>query len=246
MVWEQIKNEIANSSEQKIAQQILSKLVTEANSLQDSLARVLANKIGTELFPFQELYNIFTETYSSNKPLVQSLKDDIKAILNRDFACEKLSEPLLFYNGFHGLQLQRMAHYFYRKKENILASFLHERMVSVCSMDIHPAVSIGKRVVIDHGIGLVVGETASIGNDVFMYHNVTLGSVGTHPGDRHPKIGNNVLIGSNVTILGNILIGEGSAVAAGSVVTRSVPSQTLVAGNPAKEIGPAKSFQQKN
>jgi len=119
----------------------------------------------------------------------------------------------------------------------VMAAALQSRSSEVFSVDIHPAAQIGKGVLLDHGTGVVIGETAVIGNNVSILQNVTLGGTGKQHGDRHPKVSDNVLIGASATILGNINVGKGSQVAAGSLVLKSVPPKTMVAGSPAKEVG---------
>ncbi|MBO6524227.1 MAG: hypothetical protein JJ971_10410 [Balneolaceae bacterium] len=245
-MWDRIKADFSNwEAKNPIENTFINNCIFNADSLYESVAFVLSNKISTHLLIVQDWIQLFNKAYNNSDYLRTSLEQDLQAILDRDFACTRISDPLLHYNGFHGLQLQRLANYFFKNGIYATSSLIHDRMISCCSMDIHPAVPVGLGTVIDHGIGVVIGETARIGNNVFMYHNVTLGSNGTIGGDRHPTIEDDVLLGSNTSILGNITIGKGSAVAAGSIVTKSVPPEVLVAGNPAKEIGPAKEFQKK-
>ena len=130
-----------------------------------------------------------------------------------------------------------------------MATALQSRSSEVFAVDIHPAAQIGRGVLLDHGTGLVIGETAVVGNNVSILHNVTLGGTGKEHGDRHPKISDNVLIGASATILGSIQVGKGAQVAAGSLVLKPVPPRTMVAGSPAREIGrisgnPAESMEQ--
>lgn len=135
------------------------------------------------------------------------------------------------------LQAHRVAHLLWRQSRQPLALALHSRIADVFAVDIHPAARIGKGILFDHATGVVVGETAVIGNNVSILHHVTLGGTGKVGGDRHPKIGDGVLIGAGATILGNIKIGEGAKVGAGSVVLIDVPPQTTAVGNPARLVG---------
>ena len=135
------------------------------------------------------------------------------------------------------LQAHRVAHLLWRQSRRPLALALHSRIADVFAVDIHPAARIGKGILFDHATGVVVGETAVIGNNVSILHHVTLGGTGKVGGDRHPKIGDGVLIGAGATILGNIKIGEGAKVGAGSVVLIDVPARTTAVGNPARLVG---------
>ena len=245
-MWDSIVEEFSDYNfKNQLEETFITKHILSAESLPHSISSVLANKISNEKSSFNQFFALFLKAYEDSGFLKKSIQLDLQAVIDRDFACETLSAPLLYFNGFHGLQLQRLAHFFYKTEAFITSSLIHERMVSCCSMDIHPAVSIGSEIVIDHGIGVVIGETAKIGNNVFMYHNVTLGSSGASIGNRHPVIEDDVLLGSNCTVLGNITVGKGSVIAAGSIVTKPVPANVLMAGNPAKEVGPAKQLQKK-
>lgn len=147
------------------------------------------------------------------------------------------STPLLYYKGFHALQAYRVTHWLWGQGRKTLALFLQNRISEVMGVDIHPAARIGCGVMLDHATGFVVGETAVIGDNVSILQGVTLGGTGKECGDRHPKIGNGVLIGANATVLGNITVGEGAKIGAGSVVLAPVPAHATVAGVPAKVVG---------
>ena len=155
----------------------------------------------------------------------------------QDPACEGYSQALLYFKGYHAIQVQRIAHSLWHAGRRILALALQSRGSEVLAVDIHPAAKLGKGVLLDHGTGVVIGETAEVGNNVSILQNVTLGGTGKEHGDRHPKVSDNVLIGANATVLGNIRIGKGAQVAAGSLVLKAVPPKTMVAGSPAKEVG---------
>jgi serine O-acetyltransferase len=138
--------------------------------------------------------------------------------------------PFLYYKGFHALQWHRVGHWLWRSQRWDLAHFLQSRVSEVLAVDIHPAVPVGSGVFIDHGTGLVVGETALIDDDVSILHEVTLGGTGKERGDRHPKVRNGVLLGAGAKVLGNVEIGRDAKVAAGSVVLHDVPPGATVAG----------------
>jgi serine O-acetyltransferase len=146
-------------------------------------------------------------------------------------------EPFLFFKGFHALQAYRITHWLWTKGRDALALHFQSRISEVFGVDIHPAARIGRGVMIDHGTGVVIGETAIVEDDVSLLHGVTLGGTGKEQGDRHPKIRRGVMIGASATILGNIEVGAYSRVGAGSVVLAPVPERCTVAGVPAKVIG---------
>jgi len=161
----------------------------------------------------------------------------------RDPACDRYSLPFLYYKGYQGLQMHRIGHYLWRRRRRELARYLQSRISEVFAIDIHPAARIGVGILIDHATSLVIGETAVVGDNVSMLHEVTLGGTGKDSGDRHPKVGNGVLIGAGAKILGNVRIGAGAKVGAGSVVLDHVPAHCTVAGVPARPVGPCNSEQ---
>ncbi|MEJ8308729.1 serine O-acetyltransferase [Agrobacterium larrymoorei] len=167
------------------------------------------------------------------------LRVDIQAVYDRDPACTRFIEPVLYFKGFHAIQTHRLAHWLWSKGRRDLALYLQSRASSVFQTDINPAARIGKGLFLDHATGLVVGETAVIGDNVSILHGVTLGGTGKEGSDRHPKIRSGVLIGAGAKILGNIEIGSCSRIAAGSVVLKPVPANATVAGVPARIVGEA-------
>jgi serine O-acetyltransferase len=165
------------------------------------------------------------------------VRRDLTAVVERDPAARGTAQPFLYYKGFHALEAYRVAHWLWSNGRNALALHLQNRISEVFAVDIHPAARIGKGILIDHATSVIIGETAVVGDDVSMLHEVTLGGTGKESGDRHPKVGNGVLIGAGAKILGNIIIGEGSKIAAGSVVLKEVPPHSTVAGIPARVVG---------
>jgi serine O-acetyltransferase len=178
------------------------------------------------------------------------LRIDIAAVYDRDPACERYIEPILYFKGFHAIQTHRLAHWSLKQGRRDFALYLQSRASQVFQTDINPAARMGKGIFLDHATGLVVGETAVIGDNVSILHGVTLGGTGKENGDRHPKIGSGVLIGAGATVLGNIHIGNCSRIAAGSLVVKEIPNNVTVAGVPARVIGvagcaePARSMDQ--
>ena len=160
----------------------------------------------------------------------------------------EILQPFLFFKGFLALQTHRIAHWLWNEGRETLAFHMQSRMSELFQVDIHPATRIGRGVFIDHGTGIVIGETAVIGDDVSMLQGVTLGGTGAERGDRHPKIGKGVLLGAGAKVLGNIEIGDYAKVASGSVVLKPVPPGCTAAGVPARLVNcptcdePAKSM----
>ncbi|NTF48370.1 serine O-acetyltransferase [Rhizobium rhizogenes] len=185
------------------------------------------------------LRQTFEEMLSDWREWGSILRVDIQAIYDRDPACLRFLEPVLYFKGFHALQTHRLAHWLLNRGRRDFALYLQSRSSSVFQTDINPAARIGKGIFLDHATGLVVGETAVIGDNVSILHGVTLGGTGKEGSDRHPKIAHGVLIGAGAKILGNIQIGHCSRIAAGSVVLKEVPPKTTVAGVPAKVVGEA-------
>lgn len=184
-----------------------------------------------------ELVVHFEQAVSAEIGIVQSAMKDLVAVLDRDPACHRIIDPFLYFKGWQAIQCYRVANWFWKQGRKDFAYFIQSRTSLVTSVDIHPAAQIGSGIMIDHGHGVVIGETCVIENNVTLMQGVTLGGNGKETGDRHPKIRQGVLIGAGAKILGNIEIGRASRVAAGSVVLRPVPPNTTVAGIPAKVVG---------
>lgn len=168
--------------------------------------------------------------------LFAQMREDARAAFERDPAAESLSDIVFFSTGAHIVWAHRRHHWLWEHGARKLALLLAKRMRRRLGADIHPAAQIGRRFTIDHGIGVVIGGTAIIGDDCLVYQNVTLGMTGKHGGKRHPTLGNGVLVGANATVLGNITIGDNARVAAGSVVVHDVPNDVTVAGVPASIV----------
>lgn len=167
------------------------------------------------------------------KNFLRCVREDIDAILERDPAARSRLEAFVCYSGLHALWIYRVSHWFWQRRWSFPARLLSQTARFITGIEIHPGAQIGRRLFIDHGMGVVIGETSIVGDDVTIYQGVTLGGTGKETGKRHPTIGNNVFIGTGTKILGNITIGENSRVGAGSVVLRSVPENSTVVGVPA-------------
>ena len=165
-----------------------------------------------------------------------NLKETIAAYQARDPAARSWLEILLLYPGIKAVHSHRLAHWCYRHNLKFLARFISQRSRRRTGIEIHPGATIGRRLVIDHGMGIVIGETAEIGDDCLIYHGVTLGGTGKDVGKRHPTIGNNVLIGTGAKVLGPIKVGDNSRIAANSVVLREIPEDSTAVGIPARVV----------
>ncbi len=239
-VWARIMRE----AEEAIVQEPLLGGLAHASILHHpTIERALGFRISLKLasgeMSEQILREICDEAYSADPELAQAARADIAAVYERDPACHRLLQPLLFFKGFQAVQAYRVANWLWREGRRDLAYFLQARISEVFGIDIHPAARIGKGIMIDHAHSIVIGETAVVGDNVSMLHSVTLGGTGKEEEDRHPKIGDGVLIGAGAKVLGNIRVGHCSRIAAGSVVLSEVPPCKTVAGVPARIVGEA-------
>ena len=208
--------------------------IVDAGSAEELLVNVLAARLaeaGTDR-------NLFVETLSSgaNGDVLQATEADINAVVERDPACPGPLHVLMNLKGFQALQTYRFANSLWHEGRRESARLLSSQASLVFGLDIHPAARIGCGVMLDHGSGIVIGETAVVEDDVSILQNVTLGGTGKQTGDRHPKIRRGVMIGAGAKVLGNIEVGAYSKVAAGSVVLAAVPPHTTVAGVPAAVV----------
>ena len=168
--------------------------------------------------------------------MFNDLRETIAAYQARDPAARSWLEILLLYPGIKAVRSHRLAHWCYRHNLKFLARAISQRSRRRTGIEIHPGATIGRRLVIDHGMGIVIGETAEIGDDCLIYHGVTLGGTGKDVGKRHPTIGNNVLIGTGAKVLGPIKVGDNSRIAANSVVLREIPEDSTAVGIPARVV----------
>ena len=250
-LWPRLQREAkAQQKKAPLLASFLHASITGHKKFSDALSYVLANKLAEPNLGAVPLWELFSQAHASDSTLERYALLDLAAVLERDPAVRSASQAFLYLKGFHALQAYRVAHVLWLQKREALAYHLQNRIAEVISVDIHPAAKIGHGVMMDHATGIVIGETAVVGNNVSMLHGITLGGTGKETGDRHPKIGDGVLLGTGCHVLGNIKIGAGAKVAAGSVVLEDVPANTTVAGVPAKIIGkcqgvPGKSMDQK-
>ncbi|WP_342075406.1 serine O-acetyltransferase [Yoonia sp. SS1-5] len=204
-----------------------------------ALAYRLSMKLASPEMSEQILREIADAAYAAAPELPAAARADLVAIFDRDPACHRFMQPLLFFKGFQAVQSYRLGHWLWANDRKDLAYYVQMRVSETFGVDIHPAARIGQGIMIDHAHSIVVGETAVVGDNVSMLHSVTLGGTGKEDDDRHPKIGDGVLIGAGAKVLGNISVGHCSRIAAGSVVLEDIPPMKTVAGVPAKIVGEA-------
>lgn len=168
--------------------------------------------------------------------VLKGLYEDAKNIYQKDPACRNIFEAIILYPGFHAIFFHRIAHFLYNKKLFFLARLISQIARHLTGIEIHPGAKIGRKLFIDHGMGIVIGETTTIGDNCTLYHNSTLGGTGKDKYKRHPDLGNNVMIGSGAKVLGPIKIGNNVKVGANSVVLKNVPDNKTVIGIPRENI----------
>lgn len=232
-----VKAALELSAKEPLLKSVLDEQIVFRNSMAEVLAVTLSRKLASSLLSRSQLEILFLSTYRENPSIVEDSAADLKATMDRDPACQSPLEPLLFFKGFLSIQAYRVAHVLWKNDRHFLAEMLQSLASQKFAVDIHPAAKIGRGILLDHATGLVVGETAKIGNNVSLLHGVTLGGTGNETGDRHPKVGDGVMLGAHAQLLGNIHIGKGSKVGAGAVVLEDVPPHVTVAGVPAVKVG---------
>ena len=239
-VWTRIREECETAlSAEPLLGGLVHACVLHHDTLEQALAFRFAQKLASPEMSAQLRREIADAAYDADAALGQSARADIIAVQQRDPACHRYMQPLLFFKGFQAVQAYRVAHWLWQEGRKDLAYFIQMRISEMFGVDIHPAARVGRGIMIDHAHSVVVGETAVIGNNVSMLHSVTLGGTGKENDDRHPKIEDGVLIGAGAKVLGNIRVGKCSRIAAGSVVLEDVPPCKTVAGVPSRIVGEA-------
>ncbi len=239
--WRSLRTEAQNASDREPAlAAFFARSILRHDSFPAALAGYLASKIaGTEVAE-DELAADVTAVYRAHPELAEAAIIDVRASRERNPAYVDYLTPFLYFKGFQSLQLHRVGHVLWNEGRCELATYFQSRVSEIFQVDIHPAARFGVGVFIDHATGIVVGETAVVGDNVSILQDVTLGGTGKETGDRHPKVGNGVLLSAGAKVLGNITIGENAKIAAGSVVLKPVPPHTTVAGVPAVIVGQSK------
>lgn len=239
-IWNSMREEARSAAERDpLLAAFLYSTIINHKTLEESVIYRICERLDHPDLQAILLRQTFDEMLADWPEWGSILRVDIQAVYDRDPACLRFMEPVLYFKGFQAIQTHRLAHWLLNRGRRDFAFYLQSRSSSVFQTDINPAARIGRGIFLDHATGLVVGETAVIGDNVSILHGVTLGGTGKEGSDRHPKIANGVLIGAGAKILGNIQIGHCSRIAAGSVVLKEVPPKTTVAGVPAKVVGEA-------
>ncbi|XP_015889556.1 serine acetyltransferase 2 [Ziziphus jujuba] len=237
-IWDEVRREAKLEAEREpILSSFLYASILAHDCLEQALGFVLANRLQNPTLLATQLMDIFNDVMMRDTGIQRSIRLDVQAFKDRDPSCLSYCTALLYFKGYHSLQVHRVAHALWNQGRKVLALALQSRISEVFGVDIHPAAKIGEGILLDHGTGVVIGETAVVGNRVSLMQGVTLGGTGKEIGDRHPKVGDGALIGASANILGNIKIGQGAMIAAGSLVLKDVPAHSMVAGIPAKVIG---------
>ena len=249
-VWARLRVEAAAAAaEEPILASFLNAAVLRHDEFSHALAYCLASKLADAQLDSMLARDVAEEALAGDPEIVSRAIADMVAVEERDPACKSVLQPFLYFKGYQALQLHRVGHWLWGEGRQNLAFHLQSRVSERFGVDIHPAARIGQGVMIDHATSVVIGETAVVGDDCSLLHEVTLGGTGATHADRHPKIGRGVLIGAGAKVLGNIEVGDRARIAAGSVVLKSVPAGCTVAGVPAKVVGdccpqPARSMDQ--
>ncbi|KAF3782846.1 Serine acetyltransferase 1 [Nymphaea thermarum] len=237
-LWLKMREEAMRDVEQEpMLETYYRNAILSHDSLEAALAGHLGNKLSMTCLPGSSLARVFLWAFLEESTIRSAVREDLKAVKERDPACVSYVQCLLNFKGFLAVQAHRVAHSLWTKGRAPLALVIQNRVSEAFAVDIHPGARVGKGVLLDHATGVVIGETAVIGDNVSILHNVTLGGTGKAGGDRHPKIGDGVLVGAGTHILGNVQVGAGAKVGAGSVVLKEVPARTTAVGNPARLVG---------
>jgi len=237
-VWQAVREEAEKVvADEPLMSSFIFNSILNRSSLESAVIYRISERLHNRDFSGDLVRQSF-ETMMNNWPeWSEILRIDIAAVYDRDPACSRLIEPILYFKGFHAIQTHRLAHWNLLQGNKDIALYLQSRSSQVFQTDINPAAEFGKGIFLDHATGVVIGETAKVGDDVSILHGVTLGGTGKEMEDRHPKIGDGVLLGAGATVLGNVKVGHCSRIAAGSMVIRDVPEKVTVAGIPGKVVG---------
>lgn len=239
-IWTQIRQEAeaAMTGEPALGSFIFATILSHTK-LEEAVCHRLAQRLDHKDVDSGLIAQTFQSVLDTDSAIGSVFRADLAAVYDRDPACERYLDPLLYFKGFHALVTYRFAHALWKQGRRDFALYLQSQSSRMFGVDIHPAARFGRGIMLDHATGFVVGETAVVGDNCSFLHAVTLGGSGKETGDRHPKLGDNILVGAGAKILGNIKIGCCSRIAAGSVVLAEVPKNVTVAGVPARIVGPA-------
>ena len=238
LVWDLMRYEAkVEAAREPLLVSFLYSTILNHQSLESALAFHLANRLSNPAMLSTQIMSLIREALDADPDFRRSLRADILAVRDRDPACNCLPDVFLYFKGFHALQTYRVSHYLWKCGRRVLAHYLQSQVSQFFQIDIHPNATLGSGIMLDHGTGIVIGETAHLGHNCSVLHHVTLGGSGKKGVDRHPKVGNGVLLGAGASVLGNINIGDGCQVGAGTLVIEDLPPRSVAVGVPAKIIG---------
>ncbi|MEM0928817.1 MAG: serine O-acetyltransferase [Pseudomonadota bacterium] len=237
-VWSRMRVEAATDAAQEpILASFLSATILNHRDFQSALSYRLAQKLSDGEMNAMLWREVAEDAYADDEAIVSAALADIQAYVDRDPATKSTSQPFLHFKGYQAIQSYRLAHWLWGQGREALALYLQSRMSELFQVDIHPAADLGRGLFFDHATGIVIGETATLGDNCSILHGVTLGGTGKETQQRHPTVGAGVLIGAGAKVLGDIVVGEGAKVASGSVVLDPIKPYCTVAGVPAKPVG---------
>ena len=237
-VWSRLKQEAAaHATKEPALSSLIHATILEQENLGGALVNHLSEKLATQEFSTLKTRRVLNEAIEADPTLVEFAAKDLLAVRDRDPAAQSYLQAFMYFKGYMAIQTHRCAHSLYNSGRDLLAFHFQNQSSEKFGVDINPAARIGHGIMLDHATGFVMGETAVIGNDCSILQGVTLGGTGKADEDRHPKIGDRVLIGANASVLGNIKVGSGAKIGAGSVVLKPVEENCIVAGVPAKPVG---------
>lgn len=245
LVWSLLRQEARIEAEREpLLVSFLYSTILNHATLESALAFHLANRLASPSMDSIQIMNIILDASKHSPNFKRDMRADLIAVRDRDPACTCLPDVFLHFKGFHALQSYRVAHYLWNTGKKTLAHYVQSQMSQNFQIDIHPKATLKSGIMLDHGTGVVIGETAVVGYNCSILHHVTLGGSGKRGVDRHPKVGNGVLLGAGATVLGNIQIGDGSQIGAGTLVIDDLPPHSVAVGVPSKIIGSYKSQEQ--
>ena len=233
-LWNKILEEVELFSNDKTMKYYFKNNILNFNNLSDALSLLISKNLKSQEVHEDNIIHDVGVAFKS-KDIIHAIEEDINEIYHKDPACNYFFQPLLFYKGFHALQAYRVANYWVEEKLSF-SLYIQSIVSEKFNVDIHPNAKMGKGIMVDHASGVVIGETAIVGDYSSIFHGVTLGGVGSEKGQRHPQVGKNVLLSANSTIVGNIKIGDNAKIGAGSVVIDDIPKDCTAVGVPAKVI----------
>lgn len=238
VLWETLREEASAAAQRDPA---LARAMNSAVLMHASFGHALSHRLAIKLADHDvdrdELLALIYGAYTDKPGLLGAAAADLQAVKDRDPSNGEVLTPFLYFKGFSALQAYRVGHWLWTTGRRHLARHVQSRISETFAIDIHPAAVMGRGIMLDHGSGLVIGETAGVEDDVSILQNVTLGGTGKETGDRHPKVRRGALIGAGAKILGNIEVGIGAKIGAGSVVVAPVAPYTSVVGVPARPVG---------